>query len=92
MIWNSTNYFNQDFVTETGISEKEYGDRTTYQVYAVILGVTHIIGESDTKKDAQSLIDKLVADAEASKKATSDAMASQIKKVEDEGAKTSEGK
>jgi hypothetical protein len=60
-------------VTETGISEKEYGDRTTYQVYAVILGVTHIIGESDTKKDAQSLIDKLVADAEASKKATSDA-------------------
>ncbi len=64
MIWHTTNYFNQDFVTETGVSEKKYPDRTTYQPFAVILGITHTLGESDTKEDAQAWLDKWVSEGE----------------------------
>jgi hypothetical protein len=58
MIWYSTNYFNQSFVTEISVSEKKYGDKTTYPVHAVILGVSHTIGEADTKDEAQEWIDR----------------------------------
>ena len=53
MIWSSTNYFNQDLVTGTSISEKTSADRTTYVVHAVILGVTHNLGESEKEEDAR---------------------------------------
>ena len=70
MIWHSTNYFNQDLVTGTSISEKTYPDRTTYVVHAVILGVTHNLGESETREDAQKWLDGWKSEGEkASKKA-----------------------
>lgn len=69
MIWHSTNYFNQALVTATAISEKPYPDRTTYLVSAVILGVTHTLGESETKEDAQGWLDNWKAEGEKASKA-----------------------
>ena len=60
MIWNSTNYFNPDFITESGISEKKYEDQNTYQPYVMILGVKHTLGASDKEEDAQAFLDKLI--------------------------------
>jgi|GEM_PF-6903607 hypothetical protein len=62
MIWHSTNYFNQDFVTKVGITKDESGEKTTYKPYAIILGIVHTLGESDTEEDAKAWLDKWVSD------------------------------
>lgn len=58
MIWYSTMYVNKEFVKETGIVEIKEEDGATYRIYAIVRGVTHVIGESDDAKDAQSWLDK----------------------------------
>ena len=58
MIWYSTMYANKDFIEKTGVIERKGDDFVTYQAYAIIRGVTHIIGESDDGKDAQEWLDK----------------------------------
>ena len=78
MIWYSTNYFNQALVTDTSISEKSSPDRTTYLVHAVILGVTHNLGEAETHEDAQQWLDDWKAEGKkASDKAAAEKEAKQ---------------
>jgi hypothetical protein len=64
MIWYSTNYFNKDFITESGVTEKKYEDQTTYQPYIVILGITHTLGEAKDEDAAKAWLDKWMSDGE----------------------------
>ena len=75
MIWHSTNYFNQALVTGTSVSEKTYHDRTAYVVQAVILGVAHTLGESETKEDAQKWLDAWKSEGKKSAEAAEAAKA-----------------
>ena len=70
MIWYSTRYFNQKFVDKIGVTEITNGEGDkVFQAWAIIQGVTYVLGESDDKDDAQKWIDTWVSDGEKSDKA-----------------------